>query len=157
MPPSSLHLLITENKDDNNDDDDEDEDTSNEDEDATAAAADEVSADEDTDNADANDDLFPMAKTAPKKRGAASRGKKVAPKKSAGRKTTGRRPSTVTPPRGRSRAPLPHTTQSIRRAATPSTPTPIAQRTRLTLCSTRVACPPRMPSPRSSSYLEGRH
>jgi hypothetical protein len=50
MPPSSLHLLITENKDDDNDDDDDDEDTSNEDEDATAAAADEVSADEDTDN-----------------------------------------------------------------------------------------------------------
>ena len=32
-----------------------------------------------------------------------------------------------------------------------------AQGTRLTSCSTRVACPPRMPSPRSPSYLGGRH
>jgi hypothetical protein len=81
-------------------DDSSDEDTSNEDT-ATAAA--------DKDSADANDDpddLFPMAKTAPKKRGAAAGGRKAAPKKYAGRKTTGEETIDLdTPPRKNPRAP----------------------------------------------------
>jgi hypothetical protein len=95
-PPSSFHLLITENYGNSSNDDSSDKDTS--DEDATTAAANE-------DSADANDDpdnLFPMAKTAPKKRGAAAGGRKAAPKKSVGRKTTGEETIDLdTPPRKR--------------------------------------------------------
>ena len=85
-PPSSLHLLISEYEDvSSNDDSSDEDDSSNEDEDTNIAAA-----DEDTDDAGASDDLFPMAKTAPKKRGAAAGGRKAPPKKSsAGRKATG--------------------------------------------------------------------
>jgi hypothetical protein len=53
-----------------------------------------------------DDDLFPMAKTAPKKRGVAAGGRKAAPKKTAGRKTTGE-DETIdldTPPRKKPRA-----------------------------------------------------
>jgi hypothetical protein len=85
-PPSSLHLLITENEDDSSNGDSSDEDISDEDEDATTA-------------------LFAMAKTAPKKRGAAAGGRKAAPKKTAGRKTTGEETIDVdTPPRKKPRA-----------------------------------------------------
>jgi hypothetical protein len=50
-------------------------------------------------------DLFPMPKTAPKKRGAAARGRKAAPKKSAGRKTTWEETIDLdTPPRKKPRA-----------------------------------------------------
>jgi len=154
-PPSSLRLLISENKYvSSNDDSSDEDDSSNKDEDTATAAA-----GEDTDEAGASDDLFPMAKTAPKKRGAAAGGRKAPPKKSsAGRMTTGEETIDLdTPPRGRSHAPPPLATRSRRGAVTPSTPTPTARRTRLTSCSMRVACPPRMPSPRSPSYLEGRH
>ncbi len=89
-PPSSFHLLITENSDSSNDN------SSNKDKDTATAAA-----DEDTDDAGANGDLFPMAKMAPKKRGAAAGGRKAPPKKSsAGRKTTGEETIDLdTPPR----------------------------------------------------------
>jgi hypothetical protein len=94
MPPSSFHLLITENDGDSSDGDSSDEDSS--DEDTATAAADEDS----TDANDDPDDLFPMAKMAPKKRGAAAGGRKAAPKKSAGRKTTGEETIDLeTPPR----------------------------------------------------------
>ncbi len=82
-PPSSFHLFITENDGDSSNDNLSDKDTSNKD--AATAAADKDS----TDANDNPDDLFPMAKTAPKKRGAAAGGRKATPKKSAGRKTTG--------------------------------------------------------------------
>ena len=72
-PPSSFHLLITENDGDSSNDDSSDEDTS--DEDATTAAADEDSADANDDL----DDLFPMAKTAPKKKGRCRREKEGGP------------------------------------------------------------------------------
>ena len=89
-PPSSPHLLISENDGDSSDDDDDD-----------AATA----ADDDDDDDDANndpDDLFPMAKTALKKRGAAAGGKKAAPKK----KTTGEETINLdTLPRKKPRAP----------------------------------------------------
>jgi hypothetical protein len=144
-PTSSLHLLISENDgDDDNDDDDGDDDDAADDDDVD---------DDDVDDDDDPDDLFPMAKMAPKKRGAAAVGKKAAPKK----KTTGEETIDLDTPQGRSRAPPPRAIRSRRGAATPSTPTPTARRTRLTSCSTRAACPPRMPSPRSPSYLEGRH
>ena len=79
-PPSSLHLLISENEDvlSNNNSSDKD-DLSDEDEDTATAAA-----NEDTDDADASNDLFPMAKMAPKKRGAAAGGRKAPPKKEKG-------------------------------------------------------------------------
>ena len=59
-----------------------------------------AAADKDTDDAGASKDLFPMAKMAPKKRGAAAGGRRSAPKKSAGRKTTGEETIDLdTPPR----------------------------------------------------------
>ncbi len=98
-PPSSFHLLISENDGDSSVKDSNDKDSSDEDA-ATAAAAD------DDDNDDP-DDLFSMAKTAPKKRGAAAGGRKAAPKKSAGRKTTGDETIDLdTPPRKKPRAPV---------------------------------------------------
>jgi len=101
-PPSSFHLLITENDGDSSNNDSSDEDTS--DEDATTAAADEDSADANNDP----DDLFPMAKTAPKrKRGAATGGRKAAPKKSAGRKTTGEETIDLDTPPEEEEAPRP--------------------------------------------------
>jgi hypothetical protein len=102
-PSSSLHLLISENEEDvsSNDDSSNEDDSSDEDEDTATAAA-----NEDTDNAGASDDLFPLAKTAPKKRGAAAGGRKALPKKSsAGRKTTGEEIIDLdTPPRKKPRA-----------------------------------------------------
>jgi hypothetical protein len=103
-PPSSLHLLtISENDGDSSDEDSSNEDSSDEDssdEDAATAADDEESVE-----ALDDDDLFPMAKTDPKKRGAAAGGRKAAPKKTAGRKTTGEETIDIdTPPRKKPRA-----------------------------------------------------
>ncbi len=92
-PPSSLHLLITENDDDLSNDDSSNDDSSKEDEETATTAA-----DEDTDDAGASDNLFPMAKMAPKKRGTATGGRKAAPKKSAGRKTMGEETIGLHPP-----------------------------------------------------------
>jgi hypothetical protein len=98
-PPSSFHLLISEN--DGNSSDEDSNDTDSSDEDASTAATD----DNDNDANDDPDDLFPMAKTAPKKKGAAAGGRKAAPKKSAGRKTTGEETIDLdTPPRKKPRA-----------------------------------------------------
>ncbi len=97
-PPSSLHLLISENDGDDDNDDVDNDDDDNDDDDA--AAANDVD-DDDVDDDNDPDDLFPMAKTAPKKRGAAAGGKKVAPKK----KTTGEETIDLdTPPRKKPRA-----------------------------------------------------
>ena len=97
-PPSSPHLLISEN--DGNSSDDEDDDDGDDNDDNTAAAA-----NDNEDNDDANDgpdNLFPMAKMAPKKRGAAAGGKKAAPKK----KTTGEETIDLdTPPRKKPHVP----------------------------------------------------
>jgi hypothetical protein len=97
--PSSFHLLFSENDGDSSDEDSNDTDSS--DEDAATAATD----DDDDDANDDLDDLFPMTKMAPKKRGAAAGGRKAAPKKSAGRKTTGEETIDLdTPPRKKPRA-----------------------------------------------------
>jgi hypothetical protein len=97
MLPSSLHLLITENDDNSSHEDSSKEDSS--DEDAATAAA-----DEDADDAVVNDDLFPMAKMAQKKRGTAARGREGTTKKSGVRKTTGEETIDLeTPPRKKPR------------------------------------------------------
>ena len=76
-PPSSLHLIISENEDVSSNNDSSDEDDSSEEDKDTATAA----SDEDTNDAGASDDLFPMAKTAPKKRDAAAGGRNALSKK----------------------------------------------------------------------------
>jgi hypothetical protein len=91
MPPSSFHLLITENDGDSSNDDDSSDDDSSEDDSTTADEA---------------GHLFPMAKTATKKSGAAAGGRKATTKKSAGRKTTGEEETIDldTPPKKKPRA-----------------------------------------------------
>ena len=160
MPPSSLHLLISENEDVLSYDDSSDEDSSDEDEDTATATADEDSTEaNDADAKDDADDLFPMAKTVPKKK-ALPPGEGRRPRRILEAERPRGRPSTLTPPRGRSRAPPPKPCAAAARYSTEkraSTPMPTTRRTRSMSCSTRGACPPRMPSPRSPSYLEGRH
>ena len=85
-PPSSLHLLITENQNNSSDDYSSDKDTSNKDEDTTTTAANEDSTEANGDDTDANDDPF------------STRGRKAASKKSGGRKTTGETINYDTPP-----------------------------------------------------------
>ncbi len=154
MPPSSLHLLITENNDKLSNDDLSNEDTHDEDEEADTTAADkDSSAEASKDNAYTNDDPFSMPTTISKKKGTAAGGRKAASNQSGGNRKT----IDLDTPQGRSRAPPPRASRPRRGAATPTTPMPTVQRTRSTSCSMRVACPPLMPSPRSTSYLEGRH
>jgi hypothetical protein len=102
MPPSSLHLLITEYDNDLSNDNSSNEDTSDEDEDAATAAADDDSITEaNEDDTDTNNDPFSMPpKTAPKKKGAS--------KKSGGRKTTGETINLDTPPRKKPRTSAAH-------------------------------------------------
>ena len=98
-PPSSPHLLISEDDGDSSDDED---DNNNDDDDDDTAADDDNDDDDDDDANDDPDDLFPMAKMAPKKRGAAAGEKKATPKI----KTTGEETIDLdTPPRKKQQVP----------------------------------------------------
>jgi len=143
-PHSSLHLLITENNDDDNNNNDEDSSDDDDDNDHTATTTDDDDDDndDDADTKDDPDDLFLMAKTVPKKKGAAAGGRKAAPKK----KTTGETIDLDTPPRKKPRAAAARYS-SGRGAVTLSTPTPTAQRTRMTSCSTRGFALQECPAP----------
>ena len=58
MPPSSFHILITENDDDSSNDDSSDDDTSDKDKDAATTATDKDSAEANKDDAGANNARF---------------------------------------------------------------------------------------------------
>ena len=114
-------MAFTENGNDSNHDDSSNEDTSNKGKDAATAAAANNSTEANDENADANDDLFSMAKMVPRRRAPPPVGRRW-PLRNLGAQRPQGRPSTLTPPQGRSRAPLPRATRSRRGAATPSTP-----------------------------------